>query len=146
MENGFAKETVERVGAILNDSDKLLAERFRALFTLRGIGSHEAIDQICRCFKDDSALIKHECAYCLGQIQDPYAVPVLSSVLEDTAQEPMVIYLYRLCIKHNRLHQTRLFKQQTANPSYRRWQILNVNFGQQHLGSLLYAMPVRQRV
>ena len=96
MENGFAKETVERVGAILNDSEKLLAERFRALFTLRGIASHEAIDQICRCFKDDSALLKHECAYCLGQIQDPYAVPVLSNVLEDVTQEPMVVYC-KLC-------------------------------------------------
>lgn len=87
----ISKETVERVGETLNDTDKLLAERFRALFTLRGIGSPEAVDQIGRCFKDPSALLKHECAYCLGQIQDPYAIPLLRNVLEDLNQEPMVL-------------------------------------------------------
>ena len=86
----FSKETVERVGGILNDTDKSLSERFRALFTLRGIASHEAIGEIGRCFTDPSALLKHECAYCLGQIQDPYAIPVLRDVLEDINQEPMV--------------------------------------------------------
>ena len=90
----FSKETVESVGGILNDSNKSLSERFRALFTLRGIASHEAIGEIGRCFNDPSALLKHECAYCLGQIQDPYAIPLLKGVLEDTAQEPMV-KLYR---------------------------------------------------
>ena len=86
----FSKETVERVGGILNDANKSLSERFRALFTLRGIASHEAISEIGRCFNDPSALLKHECAYCLGQIQDPYAIPLLRDVLEDTNQEPMV--------------------------------------------------------
>ena len=89
--NNFSKETVERVGEILNDTDRLLAERFRALFTLRGIGSPEAVDQIGRCFSDSSSLLKHECAYCLGQIQDPYAIPLLRNVLEDLNQEPMVL-------------------------------------------------------
>ena len=88
----FSKETVESVGDILNDTNKSLSERFRALFTLRGIASHEAIGEIGRCFNDPSALLKHECAYCLGQIQDPYAIPMLRDVLEDTAQEPMVKY------------------------------------------------------
>lgn len=86
----FSKETVERVGGILNDASKSLSERFRALFTLRGIASHEAIGEIGRCFTDPSALLKHECAYCLGQIQDPYAIPLLRGVLEDAKQEPMV--------------------------------------------------------
>ena len=86
----FTKETVERIGGILNDTDKPLAERFRALFSLRGIGNHEAISQIGRCFNEPSALLKHECAYCLGQIQDPYAIPLLRDVLEDLNQEPMV--------------------------------------------------------
>lgn len=89
--NVFPKDTVERVGEILNDTDKLLAERFRALFTLRGVGSQEAVDQIGKCFNDPSALLKHECAYCLGQIQDPYAIPLLRNVLEDLNQEPMVL-------------------------------------------------------
>lgn len=94
----FSKETVERVGSVLNDAEKSLAERFRALFTLRGIGDHEAIKQIGMCFKDSSALLKHECAYCLGQIQDQYAIPTLRKVLEDVNQEPMVYCFIRLSL------------------------------------------------
>ena len=81
---------VEAVGAVLNDRSKPLDERFRALFTLRGIGTREAIEQICRCFTDPSVLLKHECAYCLGQIGDTAAVSVLMSVLGDLQQDPMV--------------------------------------------------------
>ena len=81
---------VEAVGAVLNDRKKALDERFRALFTLRGIGTNEAIQQISRCFTDPSVLLKHECAYCLGQIGDTAAVSVLMSVLEDLQQDAMV--------------------------------------------------------
>ena len=86
----FSKKTIEDVGAVLNDASKTLAERFRALFTLRGMGTSEAIQQITGCFSDPSALLKHECAYCLGQMQDRRAIPVLKSVLGDVTQEPMV--------------------------------------------------------
>lgn len=50
----------------------------------------EAIEWISKAFKDDSALLKHELAYCLGQMQDKRAIPTLISVLKDTDQEPMV--------------------------------------------------------
>ncbi|XP_010077742.1 PREDICTED: deoxyhypusine hydroxylase, partial [Pterocles gutturalis] len=43
-----------------------------------------------RAFGDGSALLKHELAYCLGQMQDEAAIPVLIRVLGDTTQEPMV--------------------------------------------------------
>ena len=86
----FSEETIERVGAILNNCQEPLAERFRALFTLRGIGSPDAIVQISRAFTDSSALLKHECAYCLGQIGDSCANPTLIEVLRDTDQEAMV--------------------------------------------------------
>lgn len=43
-----------------------------------------------RSLSDSSALLKHECAYCLGQIQDPCAVYALSLVLADRDQEAMV--------------------------------------------------------
>lgn len=64
--------------------------RFRALFTLRNIGGPDAISCIETCFKDESALLKHELAYCLGQMQDTAAVPTLIAVLRDLHQEPMV--------------------------------------------------------
>lgn len=82
--------TVARVGCVLNDQKKPLPDRFRALFTLRGIGGDEAIGQIARCLKDPSALLKHECAYCLGQMQDTAAIPVLRAVLQNRSQEDMV--------------------------------------------------------
>jgi deoxyhypusine monooxygenase len=40
--------------------------------------------------EDDSALLKHEIAYALGQMQDPYAVPHLIQVLEDSSEDSMV--------------------------------------------------------
>ena len=83
-------EKVSAVGEILNDAQKSLSERFRALFTLRNIGGHMAIDCIARCFLDESVLLKHELAFCLGQMQDEHAIPILTSVLKDTNQEPMV--------------------------------------------------------
>jgi deoxyhypusine monooxygenase len=79
------------VGLILNDQSKSLAERFRALFTLRGEGGEQAVNEISRCLlKDPSALLKHECAYCLGQMKDPRALPVLQQVLGNTSEDPMV--------------------------------------------------------
>jgi deoxyhypusine monooxygenase len=60
------------------------------LFTLRNLGGPKAVEGISSCFTDSSALLKHELAYCLGQMQDPTAIPVLTSVLKDVQQEPMV--------------------------------------------------------
>lgn len=82
--------TVEQIGIQLADQKQSLTDRFRALFTLRNLGGHEAIDCISKCFDDPSALLKHELAYCLGQMQDEYAIPALVSVLKDKTQEPMV--------------------------------------------------------
>lgn len=78
------------IGQVLNDQNRPLKERFRALFTLKNIGGLKAIEQINNCFKDESALLKHELAYCLGQMQDSRAIPVLNEVLKDIKQEPMV--------------------------------------------------------
>ncbi|KAK0244255.1 Deoxyhypusine hydroxylase [Armillaria nabsnona] len=68
----------------------LLHNRFRALFTLKSLKSEEAIRIISDGFKDESALLKHELAYCLGQIQKASALPILESVLADTTEDPMV--------------------------------------------------------
>ncbi|ALC45441.1 nero [Drosophila busckii] len=83
-------EQVKAIGGVLNNKDRPLKERFRALFTLKNIGGDTAIEAISKAFDDDSALLKHELAYCLGQMQDPQAVDVLTKVLKDTSQEPMV--------------------------------------------------------
>lgn len=88
--SGIGKEEIEAIGSILCDDKKPLKQRFRALFTLKNLGGPAAIDCIASAFSDSSVLLKHELAYCLGQMQDPYAIPVLCRVLEDVKQEPMV--------------------------------------------------------
>lgn len=67
-----------------------LTQRFRALFTLRNLGGADAIEWIGKAFADQSALLKHELAYCLGQMQDTRAIPTLTAVLKDREQEVMV--------------------------------------------------------
>ncbi|XP_051893866.1 deoxyhypusine hydroxylase [Pristis pectinata] len=83
-------EAVPAVGRVLVDASRPLKERFRALFTLRNLGGPVAIEWISKAFADESALLKHELAYCLGQMQDGRAIPVLRRVLQDGGQEPMV--------------------------------------------------------
>ena len=83
-------EDLQKVGVRLLDKDNSLTDRFRALFTLRNLGGEEAIDLISKAFVDNSALLKHELAFCLGQMQDEYAIPVLKNVLQDVSQEAMV--------------------------------------------------------
>lgn len=86
----ISDEKTQHIGNLLNDKNRPLKERFRALFTLKNLGGPIAIEAISKCFADDSALLKHELAYCLGQMQDPSAIPHLVQVIEDKSQEPMV--------------------------------------------------------
>lgn len=84
------EQEVAAVGRILANPQENLTARFRALFTLRNLGGAQAVDWISKAFVDESALLKHELAYCLGQMQDERAIPALEAVLKDTSQEPMV--------------------------------------------------------
>ncbi|VDP07857.1 unnamed protein product [Soboliphyme baturini] len=84
------EEAVRKIGDILSDKSAPLKKRFRALFTLRTIGGCLAIDLIAKNFTDSSALLKHELAYCLGQMRDTFALPTLRDVLSDETQETIV--------------------------------------------------------
>ncbi|KAG6450367.1 deoxyhypusine hydroxylase [Manduca sexta] len=81
---------IQNIGKVLNDPARPLKERFRALFTLRNLGGEAAIQCISECFNDESVLLKHELAYCLGQMQDKRAIPILRNVLENHNQDPIV--------------------------------------------------------
>ena len=85
-----SEEHIYRVGQVLNDQNRPLKERFRALFTLRGLGGSKSIEHMSTAFKDSSALLKHEVAYCLGQMGDKGAISILAEVLEDQDQEAIV--------------------------------------------------------
>lgn len=69
----------------------------------------EAIVWISKAFTDDSALLKHELAYCLGQMQDRRAIPTLTAVLKDVQQEPMVRHeAGKLACMHTRVGSSHL--------------------------------------
>lgn len=84
------QEQIKALGDLLIDRQQPLHERFRALFTLRNLPCPESVDAIAACFDDDSVLLKHELAYCLGQMNLPYAVPVLKKILSDVSENPIV--------------------------------------------------------
>lgn len=67
-----------------------LHNRFRALFTLKALKSDQAVKIISKGFDDPSALLKHELAYCLGQMKNSSAIPALESVLKNSTEDPMV--------------------------------------------------------
>lgn len=86
-----------QLATALHDPQASLDSRFRSLFALKGLASSspektkEVIDIIAKAFDyNDSALLKHELAYVLGQIQSEEAIDCLENVLKDEAEHPMV--------------------------------------------------------
>lgn len=65
-------------------------QRMRAVFALRNRGGAEAVAALAAAFDDPSALLKHELAYVMGQMQDPAAIPFLTAVLERPHEHVMV--------------------------------------------------------
>ena len=66
--SNITKDQVEKIGNLLINPDRPHKERFRALFTLKNIGGQQCIDWIAKAFGDESALLNHKVAYCLGQL------------------------------------------------------------------------------
>lgn len=76
-----------------------LDAQFRALFTIKSLamtsGNADDLPQAIRIIgktlaTSNSALLKHELAYVLGQMQDSRAIPTLAKVLEDEGEHAMV--------------------------------------------------------
>ncbi len=74
----------------LCDESESMFQRMRALFALRNIGGEDSVDALCAAFESKSALLKHEIAYVLGQMQNKHAVPVLIERLSDAEEDLMV--------------------------------------------------------
>jgi len=74
---------------LCNEEERMFI-RMRALFALRNIGGKESVDSLAAAFDSSSALLKHEIAYVLGQMQDDSAVPHLIERLEDLQEDVMV--------------------------------------------------------
>ena len=75
---------------VLVDQSNPMSLRFRAIFTLRNHETVEAIDALNSAFSDPSALLKHELAYVMGQMQHPHAIPYLIKVLSNPDEDCMV--------------------------------------------------------
>lgn len=76
--------------ALLLDESAPIFERYRAMFGLRDRGGPEAVEALAAGFGCRSALLKHELAYVLGQMQDPVAIDALERVLRDADEAAMV--------------------------------------------------------
>ena len=98
---GITTDYVDLTGKTLNDPrlamlpvfnskfcfcSKPLADRFRALFVLRNLKCDRSVYWIGEALCDSSALLKHELAYCLGQMQNRTALPVLIRTLKNEQQ------------------------------------------------------------
>ncbi|MBP51228.1 MAG: HEAT repeat domain-containing protein [Candidatus Thalassarchaeaceae archaeon] len=81
---------VPRLRASICDEDERMFQRMRALFALRNIGGEDSIEALAAAFSSESALLKHEIAYVMGQMQDSRAVPHLIERLRDMNEDVMV--------------------------------------------------------
>ena len=82
---------ITKYSGILNNFEgENLARRFRALFSLKGLGTDRCIEEMGKAFADSSELLKHEVAYCLGQTKSEKALEILKNCLNDMKQEPVV--------------------------------------------------------
>eukprot|EP00210_Caulerpa_lentillifera_P001117 g1078.t1 len=81
---------LEELESCLLDEDEDMYTRYQALFALRNLASPEAVEVLCRAFHCRSALLKHEVAFVLGQIQNTVATESLQTVLENVTENPMV--------------------------------------------------------
>ena len=81
---------ISRLRKTLIDEEEKMFQRMRALFALRGIGGEKSVEALAPAFISNSALLKHEIAYVMGQMQDNHAVPYLIERLEDINEDLMV--------------------------------------------------------
>uniref|UniRef100_A0A0E0FEJ0 Deoxyhypusine hydroxylase n=1 Tax=Oryza meridionalis TaxID=40149 RepID=A0A0E0FEJ0_9ORYZ len=74
----------------LLDASQPIAERFRALFSLRNLRGDAPRRALLQAARDSSNLLAHEAAFALGQMQDAEAIPALEAVLKDLSLHPIV--------------------------------------------------------
>ena len=85
-----SERSVADLRTVLCNEDEKMFQRMRALFALRNIGGKDSVEALAAAYESQSALLKHEIAYVMGQMQDPHAVPHLIERLEDGEEDVMV--------------------------------------------------------
>lgn len=82
--------SIQELRQVLLNEDRSMYERYAALFALRNVGKDDAVSAIVESLAASSALLRHEVAYVLGQLQNKKASDALSQVLRDVNEHPMV--------------------------------------------------------
>jgi len=85
-----SERSVADLRTVLCNEDEKMFQRMRVLFALCNIGGKDSVDALAAAYESKSALLKHEIAYVMGQMQDPHAVPHLIERLEDAEEDVMV--------------------------------------------------------
>jgi deoxyhypusine monooxygenase len=84
-------ETAQEFGKLLESEKISLTEKTTILWKLRSYeDKKESVKALQKGLVTDSALLKHEIAYVMGQIGDVSAIPILELLLNDTTQDCMV--------------------------------------------------------
>lgn len=84
----------------LLDEDARIFDRYRAMFALRNKGGRQAVTALGEAFASQSALLKHEVAYVLGQMQDAEGVSTLrysSSAFMQSYTSAVVVAMLHHC-------------------------------------------------
>ncbi|MCO5585668.1 hypothetical protein L7F22_039604 [Adiantum nelumboides] len=82
--------SVVELRKMLLDENLAMYDRYAALFALRNDGGMEAVRAIISALQCQSALLKHEVAYVLGQLQNKETTTALMETLKDVNEHPMV--------------------------------------------------------
>jgi deoxyhypusine monooxygenase len=84
------KSQLDSLRDVLLDENQKMFQRMRSVFKLRNIRSPESCLILCEAFNSNSALLRHELAYVLGQMQMDEAIPTLIHILSDINEHVMV--------------------------------------------------------
>lgn len=82
--------SVDQLREILLNEKESMYERYAALFALRNLGDDAAVSAIVASLGAKSALLRHEVAYVLGQLQNKTSSFALSEILKNANEHPMV--------------------------------------------------------
>ena len=88
----FPAPTIAALRTCLLDLSQPIAKRTQAAFYLRTDGSDAAVDVVLEAIlqKEDTALMRHELGYILGQFQNTKACATLSQILDDESDDVLV--------------------------------------------------------
>lgn len=105
MEEAKGKVPLKAFRDCLVDLSQPMAKRTHAAFYLRTAGTLEAVEALVEALKNkqDSALLRHELAYILGQIQSPAACGALNQVSQSSqSARSYVDQIRSYCVWHAR--------------------------------------------